>query len=203
MNNIIKSGLTTANLGFQVEDDGSIVELSLRQYDNLSAEDIVRRALENGVGARETLFILQAKHVVVLDPDGNPATITLSDVMEARDIVRQELAEEYAISKQEAKAIILRRSDRASARLMHELDHGNVRVAKDLTALLKLQATVYGLDKDDESATEKLKNELDAVNSQSKHASEEVPRATTGDNPRMQAALEKHRRHTTVEDQHG
>lgn len=178
-------------LGFEMQPDGELVELSTRAYVGLTPEGVVRHALEEGVGARQTMLILDRMGV---------HDVKLQDVMDARAVIRAELAEEYAASKVEAKAMILRRADKAVSRLFDELGKGNTKVAKDIATLLSLQAKVYGLDKADDSMEAKLKQELSRVNEASRDSGEAIPRATVRHQEALEAALEKHGRHLFDDD---
>ena len=191
---IVKLRKDAAPLGNEMSDEGELRELGLDLYRGLDAAMVVRRALELGVSARETLTVLSS---VGFDD------VTLSEVIAARDITRQELAEEYAFSREEAKALILRRSDKAIHRLLHDLDGGNTRVAKDLTNLLKLQAEVYGVNRDTGDGESKLKDELARVSAEGKVAGATIPKTSGGQGDRMSAALEKYHQNQVGEDQNG
>lgn len=176
----------TLPLGFERDAEGGLVELSLRAYEGLAPEDVVRHALEEGVGARQTLQVLHAMGV---------HGATLAQVIEARAIARAELADEYAVSKVEARALLLRQADKILARLNHEMAGGNYRVAKDVLTALALRARLVGLDKGEDSLAEKLSEELARVNDASRAGGLSVPRSTATRAETLEAAMKKHQQH--------
>jgi hypothetical protein len=191
---IIKKNASRLPMGLERDDDGQLVKLSTRAYRGLSAEGIVRHALEEGVGVRQTMGVLE--EMGFLD-------VSSADVTEARNIIRAELADEYAVSKSEAKALILRRSDKALARLFHNLSEGDLRAAKDITSLLTLQTKVYGLDKAEDSLEAKLREELSRVNDASRDNNGQVPRSTDRHAETIEAARDKFRQHVIDDEKEG
>ena len=178
------------SIGFKTLEDDEIVELSLRSYRGMDATQVVRSALEQGVGARETAEILKTLGF---------GEFNIGVIIEARATLRAELAEEFAITKPQAKAMLLRRSELIIARLLHDFNLGATKHARELRGMLELQSKLYGLDKNEDGLTERLREELDKVSAERSEVLD-IPKAHDSHQSRVEAALAKHAEATIYEE---
>jgi hypothetical protein len=179
------------SIGLQTLEDGEIVELSLSAYRRMNPTDIVRYALEQGVGARETAEVLLAL---------GHGEFEVPAIVDARAILRAELADEYAITKPQAKALLLRRTDLVVGRLMHEFTLGKTGHARELRGFIELQSKLYGIEKNEDSLTQKLQDELDKVGAARVDVAD-IPTARSGHQQMVDDALAKHAKALIEEDE--
>lgn len=182
-----KDGVLPGPLGWTEGFDGELVEVGFHAYDGMSAGEVVRAALERGVGARETLEVL--RRLGLRGDDGSE--VGLPDVIAARQLVRAELVEEFAVTKEEARALLGRRLEMLTGKLMMAVLEGKVGVAKDLLRAVEVSSKLWGLDRNDEGLAEKLQAEIANVGGDGLG----VPRVASLHQERLRAALDKHEGH--------